>query len=987
MWIYFNKQGNLTAKIPHGEIIRQNSTFNFYIAIDKEYFREFFNTSIKPFESYTLEQLVNKINETFEANLTILGVDISTSLTMEIKEFYKIKSTEITYNFEHGKQYLTYHYFGDHNLLTSSGTHEATLQLESKNNDIVKMLGNISFYVEKTYNTENNNINNGTIGGGGNGGNYELPIATPTILGGIKVGEGLNIGATGHLSVSEFYPTREEINDNFLAKNGGDLSGPLKVESNGNSQFISTSQDTAISVKGSNPNSYIKFVGSNGDLGYIGVNSEKKPVFYDTKDKRIILDEDLENALKDYLAKGGGTMSGPLVITGGDAATGAGNIQLDTNGHILAKGTTSTLLGRHDEGSTLLVGHSSHDLKLRGSSTVPTYNDNNIALEKDIYKREELETYVSGVAENYISKDAVEIGDPANKVKFYGYLYEDEDTAIVNFDNKLGTFLGYEHKPTTIKSSSTLKWEDGNGKSNTIIDSSNIGSYAVSLDGDHNKQIRIRASIVPESGYSGLKLGESGHEFMSVYADDFYGTLHGNADTATNADNATKLNGKESTEYALRSHLWDYVTIEAAESTYLKSSEKGVAGGVASLGTDGRILSTQLPSYVDDVIEFTGAFPSEGETSKIYVDTTTNKTYRWSGSGYVEISASLALGNTASTAYRGDLGAQNRTDIDTIKANYLDRTATGDKQIKGGIVPEAENTGYIGSNNLPFSQIYANNFYGTFNAGIGVQLLGRTSDHHTLLGNSSYKTYISSSGELYHRNANTNKDVRILDTDNIGGYSLSLLGTDSLQGNIVPLYRSQYNLGSADKAFNNVYSDYFHGTFNGNATSATKATKDGNDNVIKDSYLRKNLNETQEIHGSIVPVYTNQFELGSTEQKFAGVYATNFYGKATSATKADEATKATNDSDGKVINTTYFKKSGGSLSGDLTSQSIKPGTSNTYNIGAEQLVYNNVYANNFKGTADKATADGNGETISTTYWKKDDLKFELSGSTLKITTK
>lgn len=73
---------------------------------------------------------------------------------------------------------------------------------------------------------------------------------------------------------------------------------------------------------------------------------------------------------------------------------------------------------------------------------------------------------------------------------------------------------------------------------------------------------------------------------------------------------------------------------------------------------DGKIPAGQLPAFVDDVLEFPGKafFPSSGETGKIYVDTNTNLTYRWSGSSYVEISPSLALGETASTAYRGDWG-------------------------------------------------------------------------------------------------------------------------------------------------------------------------------------------------------------------------------------------------------------------------------------------------------------------------------------------
>ena len=91
---------------------------------------------------------------------------------------------------------------------------------------------------------------------------------------------------------------------------------------------------------------------------------------------------------------------------------------------------------------------------------------------------------------------------------------------------------------------------------------------------------------------------------------------------------------------------------------YISTSQKGAAGGVAELDDSGKVPSDQLPSYVDDVLEYEDveAFPETGESGKIYVDTTTNKTYRWGGSSYVEISASLALGETSSTAYRGDRG-------------------------------------------------------------------------------------------------------------------------------------------------------------------------------------------------------------------------------------------------------------------------------------------------------------------------------------------
>lgn len=86
--------------------------------------------------------------------------------------------------------------------------------------------------------------------------------------------------------------------------------------------------------------------------------------------------------------------------------------------------------------------------------------------------------------------------------------------------------------------------------------------------------------------------------------------------------------------------------------------EVGTPGGVCPLNASSQVDSGYLPSYVDDVIEAANfaALPVTGETGKIYVTLDDNLTYRWSGSAYVEISKSLALGETSSTAYRGDRG-------------------------------------------------------------------------------------------------------------------------------------------------------------------------------------------------------------------------------------------------------------------------------------------------------------------------------------------
>ena len=104
----------------------------------------------------------------------------------------------------------------------------------------------------------------------------------------------------------------------------------------------------------------------------------------------------------------------------------------------------------------------------------------------------------------------------------------------------------------------------------------------------------------------------------------------------------------------------DAATKKYVDDNFLDVDLKGAANGVAELDANGKVPAAQLPSYVDDVLEYNGtsAFPATGEDGKIYVDKATNKTYRWSGTQYVEISQSLALGETSSTAYAGDKGKE-----------------------------------------------------------------------------------------------------------------------------------------------------------------------------------------------------------------------------------------------------------------------------------------------------------------------------------------
>lgn len=116
-------------------------------------------------------------------------------------------------------------------------------------------------------------------------------------------------------------------------------------------------------------------------------------------------------------------------------------------------------------------------------------------------------------------------------------------------------------------------------------------------------------------------------------------------------------------------------------------STKGQPGGLAELDSTGKVPAAQLPSYVDDVLEYStkAQFPQTGETGKIYVAKDTNLTYRWTGTHYLEISQSLALGETSSTAYPGDKGKANRDALNSMPTkltSYLTPTTSTGELVK-----------------------------------------------------------------------------------------------------------------------------------------------------------------------------------------------------------------------------------------------------------------------------------------------------------------
>lgn len=110
--------------------------------------------------------------------------------------------------------------------------------------------------------------------------------------------------------------------------------------------------------------------------------------------------------------------------------------------------------------------------------------------------------------------------------------------------------------------------------------------------------------------------------------------------------------------------IGDTVAAQSHTHAYIPTSEKGANSGVATLDSGGKVPAAQLPSYVDDVLEVANyaALPGTGATGIIYVTVDDNKTFRWSGSAYVEVSPSIGT-DLAYTAATRSLTSSTGTDV------------------------------------------------------------------------------------------------------------------------------------------------------------------------------------------------------------------------------------------------------------------------------------------------------------------------------------
>ena len=431
------------------------------------------------------------------------------------------------------------------------------------------------------------------------------------------------------------------------------------------------------------------------------------------------------------------------------------------------------------------------------------------------------------------------------------------------------------------------------------------------------------------------------------------------ADTATEANYASEAGKSDSATWAAEAN-WATEAGDAERAmndsddnpintTYIKVTTKGVANGVAPLDATGKIASSYLPSYVDDVLEYTNrdSFPTTGETGKIYINISDGKTYRWSGSTYSEISASLALGETSSTAYAGDKGKANAAAITSLQNNKLDKsggTITGDLTVNGYIIAD---------------ELNASGMIIEAGKALGDKYQAKVS----ALGSNIKPVYISASGTFSEAEQYA------------GGTAVTLNGTD--KSATTASFYAPTSVGTNGQVLVATGTgapkwDNGSGLIVGTAQYAVKAEQDENGNNIVSNYLPKSGGT---ITGSIIPDTNIEYDLGDSSHKFNFIYTDEV--EATNITADDVNTSN--------VYTTYVKLSELSVPSSSGSTSYSQGTDGQVLKSNGETVYWGSDNNTWRGIQNNLTSTSTTDSLSAYQGKLLNDKFAsylpLSGGT------
>ena len=390
-----------------------------------------------------------------------------------------------------------------------------------------------------------------------------------------------------------------------------------------------------------------------------------------------------------------------LTFTGGVSETYDGSSKKVVNIPTTMKGATDTSDGASGLVTTPPKGASNRYLRSDGTWSVPpdtntTYSNatTSSAGLMSSSDKSKLDGIASG-ANKYVHPDYTEKANGLYKVTVDSKGHVSATTAVTKADiTALGipgqdTNTTYETGTASTAGVTKLYTSTGTNTDGTMtqkaINDALSGKAAVGHDHTISNITGLQDSLDSKA------LKEHNHAISEVTG--LQAELDGKSSTTHTHDNRyyteseidTKLNAKSNTGHA---HAASDITSGTLSADRLPSIPVSKLNGV--------INAANLPSYVDDVMEYTTVddFPKTGEAGKIYVATKTNLTYRWGGSGYVEISPSLALGTTASTAYRGDLGQIAYTHSQITSGNphkvtksdvglgNVDNTADANKSVK-----------------------------------------------------------------------------------------------------------------------------------------------------------------------------------------------------------------------------------------------------------------------------------------------------------------
>lgn len=379
---------------------------------------------------------------------------------------------------------------------------------------------------------------------------------------------------------------------------------------------------------------------------------------------------------------------------------------------------------------------------------------------------------------------------------------------------------------------------------------------------------------------------------------------------STTADGyISKLSGN-SAQWLNGNGAWSTPT--AANVGALATTTKGAANGVAELDANGKVPTAQLPSYVDDVLEYAAKanFPTTGETGKIYIDLSNNKTYRWSGSTYTEISPSLALGTTSSTAFRGDYG----------NAAYTHAVTNKGSAFSSGLYKITTN-----------AEGHVTAAVAATKSDIGLGNVSNTADSSKTVAKANTLT--------------TARNINGVAFDGSKDISINKLVTIDVTGQTIDWNTFSFANGYTEGIWNS--------KTDGGASNFTNLAVQGQACRIELKLIRfNNATDFIQIQEQLLGASKALYRRYCTNGTWTAWVKVSVNGVAVSATSAATATKATQDSDGRQINTSYLRKSGDYLNthpensgtiipfmnNDIAFLAKRGGTAKVFYDGVEQTI-------------------------------------------------